>query len=189
MNYCPACGQKAGEGTKFCSNCGQQLSDVETAQREENKNPDKEHSRSSTIEIERAEPTYYSDGEGVRITSTRLIIPGKTGDEGPSTYAMANITSVKTIKRGPNRGAGIFIAILGACFIAARVGFEMDTEVLTIIGIILVVLGLALAILLKPTYHLQIASASGETDALESKSKESIDHVVTAISEALIKRG
>jgi len=123
------------------------------------------------------------------VVKIAVIIPGRTSSEGPSTYSMANITSVKTVKRGPNLGAAIVIAIIGGCFIWARYGFEMDNEILTIVGIVFIVIGLVLAILLKPTYYLQIVSASGEIDALESKNKDSIDHVVTAINEALIKRG
>ncbi|HEY98592.1 MAG TPA: zinc ribbon domain-containing protein [Dehalococcoidia bacterium] len=189
MNYCPACGQKVEETSRFCSNCGQKLSNMEIAGGEDSRQSEKESNRTRTVEIERAEPTYYSDAAGIRITSTRVIIPGRTSSEGPSTYSMANITSVKTVKRGPSLGVVIVMAIIGACFIAAQYGFEMDNEILTVVGIVFIVVGLALAILLKPTYYLQIVSASGEIDALESKSKESIDRVVTAINEALIKRG
>jgi len=103
MNYCPTCGQKVEEAMKFCYNCGQALGKEpgETGKKAKDKDL-----KPRTLVIERAEPTYYSDGSGVRITPTRLIIPGKTTNEGPSTYAMANITSVKTDRRDPNRWGG-----------------------------------------------------------------------------------
>ena len=76
---------------KFCPECGQRLiADVKEPTEQEPKDV-----RSGTITIERAEPTYYSDEKGVRITPTRLTI-------GSTTYAMANITSIKTKKDEPN---------------------------------------------------------------------------------------
>jgi hypothetical protein len=188
MKYCPECGQKTEESMKFCSNCGHKLTETVQELVGEKKQAENKESRSSTLIIDRAEPTFYSDDKGVRITSTRLIIPGKTANEGPATYAMANITSVKTEKIDPNRQGGIITAIIGVILIVA--GIYLKTSILTVGGVVLLVIGLAWAILVKPTYHLKIASASGETDALPpEKDKEYIDRIVMAINEALIKRG
>jgi endogenous inhibitor of DNA gyrase (YacG/DUF329 family) len=187
MNYCPTCGHKVEETMKFCSNCGEKLVDNEK-RIEKEKQVESKETKSSTLIIERAEPTFYSDEKGVRITSTRLIIPGKKVNDGPSTYVMANITSVKTEKQEPNRLGGILVAVLGIIFII--VGIALHTVSVSIIGAVILVLGLALAILVKPTYHLKIASASGETDALPpQKDKQYIDRIIMAINEALIKRG
>lgn len=187
VNYYSECGQQVDKTMKFCSNCGHSLANVEIIQEETKL--DREYTKTSTIQIDRAEPTYYSDEKGVRITPTRLIIPSRLRDEGPSTYSMANITSVKTEKRNSNPFFAILIALLGIALII--VGYTSDPSLTGIIiaGAVLAVAGLAWAILSKPTYHLRISSASGETDALESKDKESVDRVVIAINEALIKRG
>lgn len=187
MKYCPQCGAKLEEAMKFCSNCGQKLVDVGKEPEEEEKQVESRDLRSSALVIERAEPTYYSDENGVRITPTRLIIPGKTGNEGPSTYAMANITSIKIEKRDPNRWGGIITALIGLILIVAGAGFNSIGVIL--FGVVLLGAGIAWAVLLKPTYHLRVSSASGETDALNSKDKQYVDHVVTALNEALIKRG
>lgn len=188
MNYCPACGYKVEESMKFCSNCGQKLVDAGEEPVEKEKQTDSKGTRSSTLIIERAEPTFYSDENGVRITSTRLIMPGKTKNEGPSTYTMANITSVKTEKQDPNRSAGITVAIIGVVLIVA--GVKLNIVGMTIGGAVLIIAGVASAILVKPTYHLKIASASGEIDALPpTKDKQYVERVVTAINEAVIKRG
>ena len=187
MNYCPACGQKLEESMKFCSNCGQKIIEPGTRPTIEVKPEEINEPRTGTVIIERAEPTYYSDDKGVRITATRLIMPGKTPQEGPTTYSMANITSVKTVKEEPNRLAGVFIAVLG--IIAIVVGIYSDYNEVTIGGVVALLIGLAAAILVKPVYHLKIASASGEMDALNRKEKDYIDRIVTAINEALIKRG
>jgi len=84
MNYCPSCGKRAQEDMKFCPECGQRL----IAEEKEPRKEEPKDVRSPTITIERAEPIYYSDEKGVRISPTRLIIGSKT-------YAMANITSIE----------------------------------------------------------------------------------------------
>jgi len=137
--------------------------------------------------IDKTEPSYYSDENGIRITPTRLIIPGKSHNEGPSTYAMANITSVKMEKHNPKRFGGIIIALIGAISIAIAV--ISHTEAIIGGGGIFIILGIIWAVLLKPKYHLKVSSASGETDAFISKDKQYINRVVIAINEALIKRG
>jgi hypothetical protein len=188
MNYCPACGQKLEESMKFCSNCGQKLVEIGKELVEKEKPVESKESRSSTLIIERAEPTYYSDNNGIRITPTRLIIPGKNKKEGPSTYTMANITSVKTEKVNPIRWGGIIVALIGIFLIIIGINSH-STSYFIISGVAILCIGLAWAILVKPTYHLKISSASGESDALWSKEKGYIERIVTAINEAIIKRG
>ncbi len=187
MNYCPSCGQKIQEGMKFCHNCGQKLVDVGGELGKKETLAENTDFRSSRLVIERAEPTYYSDKKGVRITSTRLITPGKTRDEGPTTYSMANITSVKTEKREPKRVIGVLIALSG--FVLGYIGYASSETGLLVSGVVIAGAGIALTVLLKPTYHLKVSSASGETEPLISNDKEYIGHITTAINEALIKRG
>jgi hypothetical protein len=101
---------------------------------------------------------------------------------------MTNITSVKTEKRDPNRWGGIMTAPIGLILIA--IGSQLrDGTALILFGVVLLGAGIAWAVLLKPTYHLRVSSASGETEPLSSKDKQYIDHVITALNEALIKRG
>jgi hypothetical protein len=64
-----------------------------------------------------------------------------------------------------------------------------DSTWLILFGVVLLGAGIAWAVLLKPTYHLRVSSASGETEPLSSKDKQYIDHVANALNEALIKRG
>lgn len=126
------------------------------------------------------EPTFYSDERGVRVTPTRLII-------GSTTYAMANISSIRTERRDPSRRSAYITALIGLgiliFFAAIGVGPGIG------IGVIVLGAGLAWAFYLKPTYNLKLTSASGETDALSSKDKDYIDHIAIAINEALIRRG
>lgn len=176
MPFCPSCGNKIQEGIKFCPECGQRLIAQETKAMQEKP----KDIRSSTVIIEKAEPTYYSDEKGVRITPSRLII-------GSTTYAMANITSIRLTKDYNNRWGGVALAGLGLFAIA--IGAPFDIQVLVVSGFILLVAGIACAVLLKPTRHLRVSSASGETDALTSNDEKYIAQIATALNEALIKRG
>ena len=126
------------------------------------------------------EPTFYSDERGVRITPTRAIF-------GSTTYAMANITSVARDEEPPRRKPGIIIAILGLIILVACVSFE--SAVGAIVGVVVLGLGTLIAAKAKATYYVKITSASGETKPTSSKDKQHIDSIVTALNEALIKRG
>lgn len=126
------------------------------------------------------EPTFYSDERGVRITPTRAIF-------GSTTYAMANITSIKRDMHPANRKPGIIIAVLGLIILVASASFDSSTGV--IIGAIVLGLGILVAAIVKPTYFLKITSASGEAEPISSKDKQYIDSIVIAMNEALIRRG
>ena len=97
------------------------------------------------------EPTFYSDERGVRITPTRAIF-------GSTTYAMANITSVAKSEDPPRRKPGIIIAILGLIILIANISFESTSGV--IVGVVVLGLGILIAAIVKPTYHVKITSAS-----------------------------
>lgn len=126
------------------------------------------------------ETTFYSDEHGVRITTTRAIFGSKT-------YAMANITSVSKGEEPPKRQPGIIIAILGLIILVACVSFGSAVGV--IVGVAVLGLGILIAAIAKPTYHVKITSASGEDEPRSSKDKQHIDSIVIALNEALIKRG
>ena len=103
---------------------------------------------------------------------------------------MANITSVKTEKHSANTWVAIFLALIGVAVFVVGLNLDADSQdIMMMGGAALFALGLAWVILAKPKYHLRVSSASGETDALEDKDKGYVDRVVTAINEALIKRG
>ncbi len=125
---------------------------------------------------EEKEITFYSDDRGVRITNTRAIV-------GTTTYSMANITSVSMAVKPANRTPGIVLAVLGLIFLAIPVSG------IRVFGVVLLVLGILIAVIVKPTYRVRIGSASGESDAISSKDNKYIQGIVTAMNEAIIKRG
>ncbi len=175
MKYCPNCGNRVEEAMRFCPNCGHTVTiqSVDSVAEEPKE-------RRSTITIERTEPTYYSDENGVRISTTRLLI-------GSTTYAMANIASVRTHVKPANRTPGILLAIGG--FATISVSAYLNIPIGIGVGVLFFILGIAWALLSKPTYFIRISSSSTETDAIGSRSKEYIAQVARAINEALIQRG
>lgn len=174
MNYCSSCGEKVQAGVKFCSNCGNSLVAIKDE-------PSKVETRDTSAlasTIEKSEKTYYSDNNGVSVTKSRIII-------GSATYTVANITSVKTAKRSNKHLSGLIFSIVGLIIIIFSEGTNYT---IFSIGLIILLGGGLWAILPRPTYHLIIASASGETYALSSKEKQYISNIVSAISDALTKR-
>jgi len=129
---------------------------------------------------EEKEVTYYSDDKGVRITNTRVIVSS-------TTYAMANISSVSTVKKPARRVLGILIAILG--LIVLVVTAVTGSTVGIAFGAVFLCFGVLVAVLLKPIYIARIASASGEVDAISAKEEKYIQTIVMAMNEAIIKRG
>ena len=112
MKYCHQCGTKLEENMKFCPECGQRLIMGEREPVQEKPGD----VRISTVTIERADPTYYSDEKGVRITATRLIIGSKT-------YAMANITSIRSHTVYPTLALGVILAVIGLIILFMRRSF------------------------------------------------------------------
>ena len=132
--------------------------------------------------VEENEAVFYSDEQGVRVTSARLIV-------GPKTYAMRNITSVATRRTNPSYVGPVLSCLLGALF--ALIGFNAVSQSpgKVVLGIVLLVLGVFWAKIMKPDHHLRISSSAGDSSALESKNKNYIDGIVHAINEAIIHRG
>lgn len=127
------------------------------------------------------EVTFYSDDGGVRVTNSRLII-------GPVTYAMLNITSVSRAFTKPNRLGPVVLLVIGGLVILASFSghFEIGPFM---IGVVFAGLGALVWKLQKTKYHLRIASASGEANAITSVNADQIDKIVYSVNEAMIKRG
>jgi DNA-directed RNA polymerase subunit RPC12/RpoP len=179
MKYCSQCGTKLEESMKFCPECGQRLI-MEKGEPSQQKPDDV---RTETVTIERADPTYYSDEKGVRVTATRLIIPKTTGS---ITYAMANITSIHTKPVYPTRSLGIILAVVGVIMMSIGPAFDFWPSTLAL-GVALLIIGIILAV--RREYHLKVTSAAGEEEPLRSNDRKYINQIAVAVNEALIKRG
>ena len=134
-----------------------------------------------------SEETLYSDNS-VSVTTTRVVITG-------TTYALRNITSVKMVKTIPSIGCAVMLLILGGIFLVGSLGMAADSsqrDKAPAIFAFLLGVGIAAAVILwllkrRHSYHVAIASASGEGHALTSKDKDYIEKIVASINEAIVR--
>ena len=127
-----------------------------------------------------SEQTFYSDEAGVRITGTRAIFYN-------TTYSMANIASIRTVKIPPKRTGAIWTIIIGVGL--SIIGFSIDLSILTIVGVVILLLGILWVWKASGEYHIMITSSSGEASALKSKDRDYISRIAQAMNEAIISRG
>ncbi|MFC2069818.1 DUF6232 family protein [Chloroflexota bacterium] len=127
-----------------------------------------------------SEQTFYSDEEGVRITGTRAIFRN-------TTYTMANIASIRTNRIPPKRAGALWIILIGLAL--SIIGISSYISTITIIGVIVLLLGILWFWKAPSEYHIMITSASGEVSAIKSKDKDYINRIAQAMNEAIINRG
>lgn len=127
------------------------------------------------------EVAIYQDAN-IQITSLRAMLHGKT-------YAMANVTSVSMYTQLADKTLAIVLAIAGGLW--ALIGlFSYELRGCSLFfGILMVVIGAAIAASKKDVYWIRIGSASGETNALRSHDHDYIARVVNAMNEAIVRRG
>ncbi len=128
-----------------------------------------------------AEENIYSDNN-VSITTARIIVSG-------TTYALRNITSVKLTATKHKPVIAVALIVVGVIFV--WVGLFADTVSSSIlpliVGGLLLAVGIAWVRRVKPTFHVTIASSSGEIRALSSPNRPYIETIVGAINEAIIR--
>ncbi|HEY3254678.1 MAG TPA: DUF6232 family protein [Polyangiaceae bacterium] len=114
----------------------------------------------------------------VTVTSTRAIVGG-------TTYAVANITSVRQVEEPGHIGFVLFVcvALIGALL----------ADTFTVPGLVLALGGLVVAVIalmLRKTRHwVLIGTAGAETRAVFSHDKFWTTNVVEALNQAIINRG
>lgn len=179
--FCARCGNQADETARYCDSCGSPLGVSATVTASDTpvaKATPAVHDIGNRV-VDK-EVTFYVDEAGVRITNTRLIVPG-------ATYAMANITSVKTETVNPSY-SGVFLTIVvGVAFLIGASSLKSGSA--AALGVLVVFAGIVWAVVLKPEYKLGVSSASGERSPLSSRDEAYIDKIVQAINEAIIHRG
>jgi Family of unknown function (DUF6232) len=123
------------------------------------------------------------EDETVKVTNVRAIIQQNT------TYAMANVTSVKEFIE-PRPPA---VALLGLCLIALGVFCVQikvaDSADMGWVGTALGVLLMIFFFFTKPNYWVRIGTAGAEANAVWSHNADWTRKVVSAINSAIVTRG
>ncbi len=110
--------------------------------------------------------------EDVKITNTRFV-------NGAQTYAMSNVTSVKSFEQKPKRLGGILVLLVG-------LAIAVNTPV---VGLLIAGSAGAYLAMQKTMYHVMLATAGGEVSALKTTQQEYLEKVVCALNEAIVYRG
>ena len=128
---------------------------------------------------DQSETTFLQEGP-VKITDVRAII-------GTLTYPMSQIRAVHVTRRGRSMKP-LLLAIPGIVFLfwgpidqtGQFIGF-------CYIGIELIVISIAIVMIAKPTYAVQIGSASGDNSILRSTDIAFVQRIVDAMNKALAR--
>ena len=132
------------------------------------------------------EHVFLSDND-IYVSNTKVMLHG-------TTYATANITSVTKRFTPASKGCAVLLIVIGAFMTLGSLGAIGSKEpgmgiVMFLICAGIVIAGIAWFRSLKPTYHVVLASASGEREGMSSKDNDLVDRVIDAITNAITHRG
>jgi len=133
------------------------------------------------------ERSFLNDG-GVYVSNTRIIIHG-------TTYATANVTSIRKHIVPANRGCALVLAVFSALGVVSVLPFAFERNGLDVAWMpfffcaILLIVAILWFRSQTPTYRLMLATAGGERQGLTSKDEAVVDRVTEAIADAIIHRG
>ena len=134
-----------------------------------------------------ANEQVFLDDANVYVSNTKVVLAG-------TTYSTANITSVSKRFTPASKGCALALTALGALLTLGSLGpmFSKDFGSGLVMFLVcggITALGIAWLRSLKPTYHVLLASASGEREGMSSKDHELVNRVIGAITDAITHRG
>jgi hypothetical protein len=134
-----------------------------------------------------AEEHVFLQGDGIYVSNTKIILHG-------TTYSTANITSVQKRFTPASKGCAYLFVAFFALMTLGSLGTFSSRNIGGALVMLLVCAGLLAAGVmwlrsLKPTFHVVLASASGEREGLSSKDHSLVDRVIDAITDAITHRG
>jgi uncharacterized membrane protein len=134
-----------------------------------------------------AEERSFLNDRGVYVSNTRVVIQG-------TTYATANITSVRKHMVPAKNGCALVMVIFGALgalggLAPALAGSGDERWLPLVLSAILLTLGIVWLRSVRPTYHVMLATAGGERQGLTSQDEGVVDRVTAAIADAIVHRG
>ncbi|MEO8379458.1 MAG: DUF6232 family protein [Acidobacteriota bacterium] len=121
------------------------------------------------------------------VSNTRVVIYG-------TTYATANITSVRKHIVPARSGCALVLAIVGGLGLLGALPTALAAKgdgrwVPVMVSAIALTLAIVWFRLLRPTFHVMVATAGGERPGLTSKDDGLADRVTAAIADAIVHRG
>lgn len=136
------------------------------------------------------EKEFFND-QVVSVTSARVKMNSLT-------FALRNISSVRSVTIQPSHALDIFLIIVGVVITifglcaagvggGAESGGTMGVGIFTILfGIGIVIIGILIYTKKKPTYYVYLGTNAGEQKGIYSQNKTYVDSIVEAINEAII---
>ena len=118
------------------------------------------------------EEKEFFNYEDVKVTNARFV-------NGNQTYAMSNITSVKSFVQKPSRLGGVIVLLVG-------LAIALNSPV---VGLLIAAAAMVYLVLQKTKYHIMLATAGGEVSALTTHQSDYLQKVVAALNEAIVYRG
>lgn len=133
---------------------------------------------------DKSEAVYWSD-ENATVTSTRIVIGGKT-------YATAHVSSVQAVVLKPNWRGPVILLVSGVLMCIFTIPFMKtlkDDWMCAVVPVLAIMTSLVILALQKKRYATRLAVTSGEVDAFMSPNLEYIQSLAAAISQAIVERG
>ena len=122
-----------------------------------------------------AEKAFFNQ-DGISVSNTRIVIGGQT-------FALNNITSVRTLVEQPSRKGPIILGIVGILSMMTGEG------ALIMLGLALIAGAVFWWMSTKTEYYVALTTAAGESKALSNKDEQYVDKIVQALNDAIIERG
>ncbi|QDE32378.1 DUF6232 family protein [Shewanella polaris] len=121
------------------------------------------------------EEKIFLNKGNVSVSNSRFIVDGQT-------YAISNVTSVKSGEIPGSYSGAIILMIIALCFFAGGVFMKL-------LGTILLMFAIYVLTNIKSTYTVILNTSAGENKALSSQDKTHVESIVTALNDAIVSRG
>jgi hypothetical protein len=121
--------------------------------------------------------------------SNAILITSARAEIGERTFSMANVTAVSMGTIPANTGCAVVLLIVGGLTILGGLAAIGSTVAPLILGILIAGAGWMWLKSLKPTFVVNLGSASGEARAYQSRNRDEVAEIVNAIKRAIIDRG